>query len=254
MGEVQIIRSQRFSEYPSVVFGISTRIGGVSSDPSVLNLSFDGGDDRGRVADNRRRFLEALNVSSDQLAIPKQSHGRTVRRVTHPGEYGNCDALITEKKGVYLVLSVADCIPLFMYDPSKNVIAAVHVGWRGSALGIATETIRILKEGFHTAPEGLTVYLGPSARACCYEVGDDVARKFPPQFLQPKPSGKLLLDLTGVTKEELMQNGVREDRVEEDGHCTICTPELFHSYRRDGERSGRMMGLIGIVPEFPHIA
>jgi hypothetical protein len=152
------------------------------------------------------------------------------------------------------MVSVADCIPLFMYDPSKHVIAAVHVGWRGSASGIVKQTMGVLREEFVTAPEDLVVYLGPSARACCYEVGEDVASKFPPQFLQPKSPGKLLLDLTGVTRAELIQNGVREDRIEEDGHCTICTPELFCSYRRDGERSGRMMGVIGISPEFSHIA
>jgi YfiH family protein len=247
MDEIRIIRSQRFSEYPSIVFGISTRIGGVSPDPYALNLSFDVGDDRVRVTENRRRFLEALNVSSDQLAIPKQSHGTTVRRVDRPGAYANCDALVTGHKGVYLVVSVADCIPLCVYDPSKNVIAAVHVGWRGGASGIVKETIRILKEEFVTTPEEFVVYLGPSARACCYEVGEDVACKFPPQFLHQKPPGKPLLDLIGVTKAQLIHAGLREDRIEENGECTICTPELFHSYRRDGERSGRMMGVIGLA-------
>ncbi|MGA9364517.1 MAG: peptidoglycan editing factor PgeF [Bacteroidota bacterium] len=247
MDEIPIIRSRKFSEYPSIAFGFSTRIGGVSPEPLGLNLSFNVGDDRDRVAENRRRFLAVFNIPPDRLAIPKQSHSKTVKRVNHPGEYADCDALVTGEKGVYLVVSVADCIPLFMYDPIRKLVAAVHVGWRGSASGIVRETMRILREEFATAPEDLGVYLGPSARACCYEVREDVASKFPPQFLQPKSPGKLLLDLTGATKAQLIQNGVREDRIEKNGSCTICTPELFHSYRRDGQRSGRMMGVIGLA-------
>jgi YfiH family protein len=230
------------------VFGFSTRVGGVSPKPFALNLSFDVGDDQDRVAENRRRFLGKLNVLSDRLAIPGQIHSKSVKAVSHPGEYPNCDALVTAQRDVYLTVSVADCIPLFMYDPKKNVIAAVHVGWRGSSSGIVRETIRVLRAEFVTAPEDLVVYLGPSARACCYEVGEDVASKFPPQFLRRASPGKMLLDLTGVTKTELIQNGVRRDRIEEDGRCTICTPDLFHSYRRDGQRSGRMMGVIGLAP------
>ena len=247
MDEVRILRSQKFSSYPSIVFGFSTRIGGVSPEPFGLNLSFNVGDDRDRVAENRRRFLGVLNVPPDRLAIPKQSHSNTVQRVNHPGEYADCDVLVTGEKGVYLVVSVADCIPLFMHDPIRKVVAAVHVGWRGSASGIVVETTRILRAEFATKTQDLVAYLGPSARACCYEVREDVASKFPPQFLQPKSPGILLLDLTGVTKAELIQSGVRQDRIEEDGNCTICTPELFHSYRRDGQRSGRMMGVIGLA-------
>jgi YfiH family protein len=247
MNEVRIIRSQKFSAYPSLVFGFSTRIDGVSPEPFALNLSFSVGDNRDRVVENRRRFLGVLKVPPDRLAIPKQSHSNTVQRVNHPGEYANCDALVTGEKGVYLVVSVADCIPLFMYDPIRKVVASVHVGWRGSASGIVVETTRILRAEFATKTQDLVAYLGPSARACCYEVREEVANRFPPQFLQPKSPGKLLLDLAGVTKAELIQSGVRQDRIEEDGNCTICTPELFHSYRRDGQRSGRMMGVIGLA-------
>jgi len=253
MDEIPIIRSRLFSRYPSVVFGFSTRVGGVSPEPFGMNLSFNVGDKPSRVAENRRRFLEVLNVPSDRLAIPRQSHSKTVRRVSHPGEYSNCDALVTDEEEVYLAVSVADCIPLFMYDPKKSVIAAVHVGWRGSSSGIVKETLRVLRAEFLTVAEDLVVYLGPSARACCYEVREDVASKFPPQFLHGKSPGKLMLDLVNLTKAELIEIGVQEDQIDGDGRCTICTPELFHSYRRDGERSGRMIGVIGLAHKLPFL-
>jgi YfiH family protein len=247
MDEIPVVRPRGFSQHPSLVFGFSTRIGGVSPEPYALNLSFNVGDDSSRVVENRRRFFGSLNVPSDRLAIPRQFHSKNVRRVSHPGEYANCDALVTAEKNVYLVVSVADCVPLFLYDSNKNVVAAVHVGWRGSVSGIVKETMRILKAEFATAPADLIAYLGPSARSCCYEVREDVANKFPPQFLRPKSPGRLFLDLAGVTKAELIENGIGRDRIEEDGRCTICTPRLFHSYRRDGEQSGRMMGVIGLA-------
>lgn len=247
MDDLPVIRSSKFSEYPSVILGCSTRTGGVSPEPYGLNLSFHVGDDHARVLENRQRFFRRLGIALDQLAIPEQCHSNTVRRVFRPGSYEKCDALVTDQGAVFLTMSVADCIPLFMYDPQKDVVAAVHVGWRGCASGIVTETIRLLAREFAVQPEHLLVYMGPSARACCYEVGDDVANDFPARFLQRKSAAKFFLDLPGVSKSQLIENGVREDRIEENGTCTICTPELFHSYRRDGARSGRMIGVIGLV-------
>jgi YfiH family protein len=243
---IDIIRSSKFSEYPRLVFGHSTRIGGVSPEPYALNLSFSVGDDSSRVWENRRRFFGELNIPLDRLAIPKQRHTNVVRMVSGPGDYEDCDALVTNAEGVYLVVSVADCIPLFVFDPVKNVVGAIHVGWRGSASGIVNETVRLLKEEFSSNPEGLIAYIGPSARACCYEVGGEVAGKFPEEYTRAKVAGKSHLDLPGFSKKQLMESGVKEERIEENGKCTICTPGLFHSYRRDGGRSGRMMGVIGI--------
>ena len=247
MFEVPVIRSSKLLEFPAVVFGMSTRQGGISPEPYGLNLSFNVGDERDRVIENRRRFFHTLRIGLEELAMPLQCNGNTVRRVHLPGGYENCDALVTSERGVYLVVTVADCIPVFMYDPNRHVVAAVHVGWRGAASGVIVETMRLLKEEFSSRPEDLVVSVGPSARACCYEVEEDVARKFPEQFLHAKSHGKFILDLHSFSKGVMIENGVRKERIEDNGRCTICTPELFHSYRRDGKHSGRMMGTIGLV-------
>jgi YfiH family protein len=247
MPNIHIIRSSKFSEFPRLAFGHSTRIGGVSPEPYALNLSFSVGDDPSRVWENRRRFFEELRIPLNRLAIPKQRHTNIVRKVSKPGEYETCDALLTNAEGVYLVVSVADCIPLFVFDPVKNVVGAIHVGWRGSASGIVNEALRVLAEEFSSGPEELIAYIGPSARCCCYEVGAEVASKFPEEYTRAKVADKFHLDLPGFSKKQLLESGVKEERIEENGKCTICTPGLFHSYRRDGERSGRMMGVIGIL-------
>ena len=247
MDELQIISSSKLSQYPSVVFGFSTRVGGVSPEPFGLNLSFSVGDDPSRVIENRRRFFDTLGIKFDELAIAQQCHGKTVRRVFQPGRFDQCDALATSEKRVFLVVTVADCVPMFIFDPKKNVVAAVHVGWRGSASGMVQEALKLLRSEFSTKPEDLIVHLGPSARSCCYEVGDEVAKKFPAYSLRAKSTGKFFLDLHTVSKTQLIENGVKDDRIEEDGRCTICSPELFHSYRRDAPQSGRMMGVIGLL-------
>jgi YfiH family protein len=247
MPGIDIIRSSKFSEYPRLLFGHSTRLGGVSPEPYALNLSFSVGDDSSRVWENRRRFFGELNIPLNRLAIPKQRHTNVVRIVSKPGEYEACDALLTDAEDVYLVVSVADCIPLFVFDPVKNVVGAIHVGWRGGASGIVNEALKVLGEEFSSSPGDLIAYIGPSARACCYEVGGDVASKFPEEYTRGKSAGKFFLDLPGFSKNQLMESGVKEERIEENGKCTICTPGLFHSYRRGGGRSGRMMGVAGLL-------
>ena len=247
MDELQIISSSKLSEHPNVVFGFSTRLGGVSPEPYGLNLSHSVEDDPGRVVENRKLFFGKLGIGLDELAIPEQCHSTTVRNVYHPGGYEKCDALATKERRVFLVVSVADCVPMFIYDPIRNVVATVHVGWRGSASGIVRETLGLLSTEFSTIAADLIVYLGPSARSCCYEVGDEVAKKFPAYSLRLKSTGKFFLDLHTVSKTQLIDNGVKDDRIEEDGRCTICSPGVFHSYRRDGPQSGRMMGVIGLL-------
>jgi YfiH family protein len=244
---LDIIRSSKFSEYPTLVFGHSTRIGGVSPEPYALNLSFNVGDDSSRVRENRRRFFGGLNIPLERVAIPKQRHTNVVRIVSEPGEYEACDALLTDAEDVYLVVSVADCIPLFVFDPIKNVVGAIHVGWRGSASSIVKEALKALGGEFGSSSEDLIAYIGPSARACCYEVGGEVASKFPEEHTRAKSDGKFFLDLPGFSRRQMIEFGVKEERIEENGKCTICTPGSFHSYRRGGGRSGRMMGVIGLL-------
>ena len=243
---VPVIFSKLFSSFPQISFGFSTRQGGITPDPFDMNLSFNVGDDRTRVMQNRRKFLQSVQIAEDQLAIPKQVHGDTVHRAERPGEYQNCDGLITNNLGVFLSVKVADCLPIFFFDPSSNSIAAVHAGWRGSAQKIVQRAVALMVAEFSTRPETMLVYIGPSSRVCCYEVGEEVASKFHQQFLSRKADTRPHLDMHSFTVSLLREMGVKDSHIEVSPYCTICTPELFHSYRRDGARSGRMMGTIGI--------
>ncbi len=243
---MEILRSKLFSHYSQIVFGMSTRNGGVSAPPYGLNLSISVGDDPVHVRENRKRFFHALNIDTSRLAFPLQVHSSHVQYARQPGRFPNTDGLTTDQKETYLTVTVADCLPVFLFDPFHNVIAGIHAGWKGSSQNITQKAIHFLKKRWQTNPSDLIVYLGPSAGVCCYEVGEEVAGLFPSVFSIPQSNGKYHLDIPEVNKTQLVSEGVREENIEHENSCTICTPGQFHSYRRDAQKSGRMMGVIGI--------
>jgi len=229
---------------PEITAAFSTRNGGVSPPPLGLNLSFKVGDDPSNVRKNREIFFGALGISIVRLAIPGQVHGTAVRRVDVPGEYTETDALITSQSGVFLCVSVADCVPVLLFDPSRGAIGAVHAGWRGTASGITIAAVRAMQSEFGSQPSGLLASIGPSASDCCYRVGEDVASRFSPSFVR-REKGESFVDLKRANRSQLLEAGLRQENVELSPHCTISDASLFHSFRRDGARSGRMMAVIG---------
>ena len=229
-----------------VCAAFSTRIGGVSPPPLGMNLSDRVGDDPERVKKNREIFFGGLGISVDRLAIPGQVHGMTIAKATLPGHYPKTDALITDRRDVYLCVSAADCVPILMYDPIRRVAASVHAGWRGTAAGIASAAIGALTTEFGSDPSDIYAYIGPSASECCYVVGQEVAERFPTDFIRRRED-TLFVDLKGANCRLLIDAGLGARRIEISPFCTISDAHLFHSHRRDGNRAGRMMGVIGLT-------
>ena len=242
---MEIIRAKIFEEYASLVFGMSTRNGGVSGDHLGLNLSMNVGDKPEHVQENRSRFFTALNIGAERMAFPLQHHTANVKVADHPGTYEYCDGLVTTMPNVFLGIAVADCVPIAMFDPKTNSIAAVHAGWRGTASKIVKKAIAKLLVQCESRPSDLRVFIGPSAGKCCYEVGPEVAAQFPAEVSVETGNGKFLLDVKEANRLQLLQCGVPEHQIEVSQACTISDSELFHSFRRDKESSGRMMAVIG---------
>ena len=241
----QCIRPEIFDGHRDLVVAHSTRHGGVSPSPLGMNLSFRVGDQEQNVRENRRRFLYAIDIAEEHLAIPGQVHSATVRSVQEAGHVSGCDALITNVPGIVLSVTVADCLPVLLADPTSLSVAAVHAGWRGTASGIATSAVKLLEREYGARPSRIIAYLGPSARSCCYEVGREVAELFDNRVVRTV-EGRHYLDIRGANELQLLECGISPDNIESSPHCTICRPDLYHSYRRDGPRSGRMMAVIGL--------
>ncbi|TAK65006.1 MAG: peptidoglycan editing factor PgeF [Bacteroidetes bacterium] len=244
--ELTILYSKILQQFPNVRFGFSTKKGGVSRIPYGLNLSYMVGDDPNFVDQNRERFFGKLGISLDLLAVPKQFHGDFIKIVSTPGVYDLCDALITATPSVYLCVTTADCLPIFLYDPITPAVATVHAGWRGTKLKIVEKTIKKMIKEFNTNPAELRVFIGPGSGVCCYEVGDDVARDFDQRYLVRYSTKKPHLNMKLYTKIQLIDAGVKDKNIEMSEYCTICTPSLFYSFRRERLNSGRMMGVIGM--------
>ena len=245
MGESNLIISELFSRFPGIRFGMSTRLDGASPEPFGMNLSFHVGDDEKNVVENRRRFFGALGIDYQKIAFPRQIHSDTLQVVSQPGEYPACDGLMTDSGGVPLVVTIADCVPIALYEPTKNVIALIHAGWRGTAQAIVAKAVDMMVEKFGLSAGEIVAFLGPSAGSCCYEIGSDVAESFSEVHLEHR-GNKMFLDLKRANLDQLLGNGLQAHNIEVSEFCTICNPTLFHSHRRDKTSSGRMMAVLSL--------
>jgi YfiH family protein len=247
MLEKTVILPNIFSGYPEVRAGMSTKLGSRNRTGFEMNLSYKVGDDPATVEMNRKSFFSLFGISINELAIPLQSHSGNVRKVDVPGEYDECDALITNASGVALVITVADCVPILLFDPIKHAIGVVHAGWRGTANVIVKRAIEKMRGEFQTNAKDILAFIGPSAGVCCYQVNTDVAVKFDNKIV-PYSKTKIFIDLKKENASQLKQLGVVASNLEISTHCTICEKQLFHSYRRDGKKAGRMMAVICLKP------
>jgi len=212
-----------------------------------MNLSFSVGDSEKNVQCNRELLFKRLNIPLEQLAIQKQIHSNYIRHVSSPGIYEQTDAMFTREKNIFLCVTVADCMPIFLFDCKNNIVAVVHSGWRGCVNEILRATVLRLLNEHSTEINNIVCYIGPSAGKCCYEIECDVAFHFSERFISKKEEHKFLLDMQSFARNELLQCGIPFQQIEIANACTIHQKELFHSYRRDGKLSGRMMGVIGMI-------
>ena len=176
----------------------------------------------------------------------KQVHGTDVLVVDRPvleGQAfdGEWDALITDQPGVAVTVRTADCVPVLLHDPVHRVVAAVHAGWRGAVAGIVPKTISALNKRFGSEAVSLRMAVGPSAGSCCYEVDEPVLSKLREAFPDWRQvihgqngAQKALLDLRELIRRQGLGNGLCEQAIGVVNACTICHPNLFFSYRREG--------------------
>ncbi len=238
----------------------STRGGGVSPFPEgSLNLAGFDQDSAENIRENRRRFISALG-GDWTLAVCWQVHGADVLVVRDPAkdprpDDERCDALTTNLKGVLLGVKTADCVPVILGDSRSGACAAVHAGWRGTLAEIIKRALARMREEFGTEPADVRAALGPSALGCCYEVGAEVIDSFRAKFadadslFQQTREGHALVNLHEANRRQLVEAGVKPERVHALPLCTMCRPDLFFSYRQDRKlygRTGRLMSVIGM--------
>jgi len=172
------------------------------------------------------------------VALPQQVHGDRIIQVDRPGKFPETDGLLTNVSGIALVVQVADCLPIYLYDPAREAIGLLHAGWKGTRLKIASKAVEQMILFFETQPRDLWAFFGPSIGPCCYEVGWEVVRQFSEKYVT---EGRL--DLWQCNLDQLVDAGVQPERVEMNRLCTVCHPEWFFSHRASGGTTGRMVAI-----------
>lgn len=236
-----------FSKYPHLLQAFSTRRGGISKTPyDSLNLGLHSGDDREAVSQNRRLFFERLALPRNRLVFPEQVHSGNVRLVKSPAIVPACDALITSEKNLFLTIQTADCFPVFLFEPTAQAVGIVHSGWRGTAENIGGKTIALMENKLNCRVEQMLAAIGPGVQQSCYQVDLVTASHFSEKYLAPDGQGHFKLDVQSAVLDQLLDAGLRREKIAMDTTCTHCAADRYYSYRRDGKRSGRMMGVIGL--------
>lgn len=201
---------------------------------------------------SRNAFLGRCGIDPARLARARQVHGTAIHVVE--GDYLNAfpenapatwpagDGLITNLSGIALGVSIADCVPLWIFDPVRCALGVFHAGREGTILAIASIGVKALKDHYGSRPEDLLAVIGPSAGPCCYEVSEEMAHDL--AVLGFPVSGRKL-DLWESNRQQLEEAGVSADRIFLTGHCTLCGVG-FHSYRKSGSAERNLaVGMLG---------
>lgn len=244
-----LVRSRVLAQFPDIVAAMSTRQGGEPGAVFGFNLGLAVGDDDSRVERHLQTFLARLGVMPDEVAFMEQVHGADIVEVSEAGIIEGVDALITRTPHLALAVRTADCVPVLLYAPAERAVAAVHAGWRGLSERIIERTVAELHTTCGAHADDIIAFCGPAARGCCYEVAEDVAALFHPDAVTMREGRRPTLDLHVVAARQLAEAGLAAGNIETMHRCTICSPALFHSHRRDGARSGRMLAVIALTTD-----
>lgn len=207
-----------------------------------------------------RRLASATHLEPVRSVVKvRQVHGDVVVRVgDRPlSEAPTGDALITDRPGILVTVTTADCTPVLLLDPEHLAVAAIHAGWRGTLSGIAAKTVRAMIETFGADPAHLRAGIGPTIGPCCYEVGQEVweaveeRHPYAARALShlPDRTGKAMLDLACVNRLQLIEVGLNPGHVHAVNRCTACGRDDFYSYRRNGGIVGSLIS--GILIRLP---
>lgn len=240
-----VIKSGLLSSFPQVIFGFSTKIGLKRGNPYYFNMSLSVNDLKQKVFQNRSYFYKRLGLNDSSVATQKQVHGDRVTFIVEGSNCGESDAMITDKPNLGLAISSADCPAVFLFDVKNKVIAAVHTGWRGTEKKILLKVLNKLEQDFSTKPANIAAYIAPSITQKNYEVGEEVASLFEHKY-SVKRNSKYLLDLQSINRDLMLSFGLLKRNIQVSSLCSYEMRDLLHSYRRDGEISGRAFGIIAI--------
>lgn len=250
------IRYFTFDSLPgTVTHAVFTRQGGVSPSPwDSLNVGGSIGDEIAHVRENRIRSFEALNRIPESIFDVWQVHSADVVVAENPRpletEYRKADAILTNNPQVTLFMRFADCVPILLHDPVKNVVGIVHSGWLGTVRGAVCAAVDAMQKRYATRPGDILAAIGPSIGPDHYEVGEDVIARVKAAFgwdadaLLEKHDDSIHFNLWDANR--LLLEGAGVEQVETAGICTACHLDDWFSHRGEKGKTGRFGALISL--------
>lgn len=261
--DVVMLQIDVLSRFCNITHFITTRHGGISSgNYSSMNAGAFSGDAREKVEENRCLLADAVGFRKDLLFAPAQVHGAEVRVLddnflrldenSRSNYLQGIDGVITATPGVCVAVTTADCVPVLLYAPDKNVVAAVHAGWRGTVKDIVSKAIGIMVGDFGCDAAEMVAGIGPAISLSKFEVGNEVVDAFAASgnwteaemgsIVSCNPAtGKAHIDLCKANALLLMKAGLSASSIGDSGICTHTNYHDFFSARRLGINSGRIL-------------
>ncbi len=192
---------------------------------------------------------EIRSLTLRTMYMPKQEHTDIIIDIEDDLSVRTADAVFTQRNDLIIGIKTADCVPVLLFDPDRQVVGAVHAGWRGTAQGILSKSINHMQTHYNSSPDNILVAIGPCILDCCYEVDLDVLDKIK-QFTGDGDyytikGGKAMLNLSEANKLQAISAGVPGYNISTAGQCTHCLSEKYNSFRRDGTKK-RQGGFIGM--------
>ncbi|MBF0595064.1 MAG: polyphenol oxidase family protein [Candidatus Omnitrophica bacterium] len=229
------IRYEHFLGVKVVAFSSDGSLDFLKGDPAATGFKLTG---------QQRAFLERAGIKG-RVIFPKQVHGDVIWEVgpkdaDQAGVY-EADAVVTTTPGLGVAVRTADCLPLMLFAPGRNVVAAVHAGWKSTRLDIAAKTMALLKKKYLVDPATVRAAIGPCIRTQSCAVGPEFREYFPQEVVEGQDG--LHFDIAAANRRQLLSEGVRAENIFDCG-CDTFTDRAWHSFRRDGEASGRLIHAI----------
>lgn len=198
---------------------------------------------------DRTSSMDVPALTSRTIYMPRQEHTSDIIDIGDALSVVAADAAFTLRHDIMLGIKTADCVPILVFDPVKEVVGAVHAGWRGSAKGITHKSIKHLSDMFGSDPTDVLLAIGPAIRWCCYEVEREVLDKVVEATgegdYHKEKDGKICLDLQSANRIQAESSGVLPHHISVIEECTFCYPEKYYSYRYDktDKRQGAFIGM-----------
>ena len=231
----------KFTAFSEILCNVTTR-------ESAGNLAFHVDDYIQTVNANHETLAKNLGFVKDALVHMKQIHSDIVHVVTDKDDFSSpptCDALVTNKKDVPLMVMVADCTPVLFFDPAYKAIGVAHAGRAGAFGNIVKNVIDTMAQEYGSKPENIAVHIGSAIGVCCYEVGEEIYEESKDEFgyAFEARNGSYYLNINKILLKQLKECGVKAENIENEGVCTACNIQTYFSYRAEG-KTGRFAGVL----------